>query len=314
MFVDDLADAVIKKRNPSVVGLDTLLEYVPAGVRKKHAELHGNTLKAAAEAIYEFNARIIDSVCDIVPAVKPQLAYFELYGSHGVECFERTVAYAHDMGLLVIADAKRGDIGATATAYAAAYLGESALDGGAAEKAFGADAMTVNPYLGADGVEPFLKRCDDSGKGIFVLVKTSNPSSGQLQDLDLKDGMKVYERVAGLVEEWGEGRVGSYGYASVGAVVGATYPEQAKSLRAMMPHAYILVPGYGAQGGTAVGAAAAFDESGLGAIVNASRSVLRAWKHERWGGMYSEDGFGDAARAEALRMKAELNAAIGATN
>lgn len=314
MFVDRLINGIIEKKNPSVVGLDTLLDYVPRSIRDRHAALHADPAKAAAEAIFEFNAGIIDAVRDVVPAVKPQLAYFELYGVHGVECFARTVARAREKGLLVIADAKRNDIGSTAAAYADAYLGETALGGGESARAFDADAMTVNPYLGADGIEPFLKNCDKFGKGLFVLVKTSNPSSGQFQDLELKSGQKVYEHVAELVDEWGDGRQGEYGYASVGAVVGATYPEQAKALRKILKRAYILVPGFGAQGGSAEGAAAAFDESGLGAVVNASRSVLTAWRHERWEGKYGEDDFAEAARAEALRMKSEINGAIGANS
>ena len=332
VFIDRLIESVIEKRNPSVIGLDTRIEFVPDSIRRACAEEFGANgqveavakaeanaaaaaaaaaaavAKAEAEALYRFNRVIIDSVKDIVPAVKPQIAFYEIYGSYGAEAFIKTAKYARDNGLMVIADCKRNDIGSTADAYAEAFLGSG-------EGAYFADALTVNPYLGIDGIEPFMRKCRENGKGIFALVKTSNASSGQLQDMELANGKKVYEHVAGLVSEWasGGGLAGSYGYSSVCAVVGATYPEQMKGLRDKYKKLYFLVPGYGAQGGGAQDAAAAFDSSGLGAVVNASRSVLCAWSHERWGGKYSHEDFGDAARAEALRMKADINLAIGAT-
>ena len=309
VFIDRLIERIIETRNPSVVGLDVNIGFVPKKLRDACAAEFGDGARAAAEAVFRFNCVIIDNIKDVVPAVKPQIAFYERYGMYGADAFIRTAAYARDNGLIVIADAKRGDIGSTADAYADAFLGDG--DG-----AYFADALTVNPYLGIDGVAPFIEKCKARDKGVFVLVKTSNPSSGDFQDLELTGGMKVYEHVAGKVDEWarGDGLIGAYGYSSVCAVVGATYPEQAKALRERFKRIYFLVPGYGAQGGSADGAAAAFDGAGLGALVNASRSVLCAWSHERWGGAYTHDDFGAAARAEALRMKSELNRAIGASD
>ena len=306
MFIDRLMDQIELKHNPSVIGLDPLLEYVPESIREKAQKKYGNTAKAAAKALLSFNKGIIDAICDIAPAVKPQLAYYEMYGYWGVKSFFKTVEYAKQKGLLVIVDGKRNDIGSTAGAYAKAYLGETALSDGITERVFYGDALTINPYLGIDGVAPFLKECKNHGKGVYILVKTSNESSGQLQDLMLQNGKKVYEEVAELVESWGADLIGRHGYSSVGAVVGATYPEQARELRKIMKHTCFLVPGFGAQGGTASDAAAAFDETGRGAIVNASRSVLCAWKHERWEGTYTHEDFGTAARSETVRMRDEL--------
>ena len=311
MFIDRLIEQIQKKDNPSVVGLDPLLEYVPESIRNAAVQEYGPSAKAAAEAIFRFNRIIIDCVHDLVPAVKPQSAYYELYGTEGVACFYRTVRYAQEHGLIVIADGKRNDIGSTASAYAKAYLGKTGLWDGQEHALFDADALTVNPYLGSDGIEPFTEACKQYNKGIFVLVKTSNPSSAQLQDMVFANGKTLYEQVAELVDSWGADLIGQEGYSSVGAVVGATWPEQARKLRQVMKHAYFLVPGFGAQGGSGADAAASFDSRGLGAIVNASRSVLCAWSHKRWDGKYAQEDFGDAARAEVLRMKAELNAAIG---
>ena len=315
IFIDRLIERIIETKNPSVVGLDTAIGFVPKGLRDVCDEEFGSGAHSDAEAIYRFNRIVIDSVKDIVPAVKPQIAFYELYGQYGASAFIRTAKYARDCGMIVIADAKRGDIGSTAAAYADAFLSGADVDKKPESALYFADAMTVNPYLGIDGVAPFIDNCKKNGKGIFVLVKTSNPSSGDFQDLDLSGGKKLYEQVAEKVEEWakGEGLVGGYGYSSVCAVVGATYPEQARALRERVRKLFFLVPGYGAQGGGAEDAAAAFDAAGLGAIVNASRSVLCAWKHERWGGKFGHDDFGEAARAEALRMRGEINQAIGAT-
>jgi len=306
-FIDRLIERIIETKNPSVIGLDTSIEFVPQKIRAACAEEFGEGAQAEAEAVYRFNRIIIDCVRDIVPAVKPQLAFYELLGARGMEAFAKTALYARDSGLLVIADGKRNDIGSTAGAYSGAYLG-------AGGSPFYADALTINPYLGFDGAAPFIDCCKKNGKGVFVLVKTSNPSSGDFQDLELANGKKLYEHVADKVQEWAceDGLLGTYGYSSVCAVVGATYPAQAKALRERAKRLYFLLPGYGAQGGSAEDAAAAFGESGLGAAVNASRSVLCAWRHERWGGKYGHDDFGEAARAEALRMKAEINRAIGA--
>lgn len=311
MFIDSLVAKIKEKNNPTVVGLDPKIEYVPDAIKSKHIKQCGIGTKSAAEAILEFNKRLIDSICDLVPAVKPQLAYYEMYGIDGLIAFEKTVSYAKGKGLLVIADGKRNDIGSTAEAYSAAFLGKAKLTCDVAEKVFDTDALTVNPYLGADGIKPFLDDCSKYGKGIFVLVKTSNKSSGQLQDLLTVSGQSIYEIVAELVSEWGKNLIGSSGYSSVGAVVGATYPNQAKILRKILKRSYILVPGYGAQGGTARDVANSFNCDGLGAIVNASRSIMCAYQSDLWKEKYNEDGFDQAAREEAIRMRDDINSAIG---
>ncbi len=310
MFVDRLIDAVKEKNNPSVVGLDPALEYVPARIREKAFERHGKGLKGAAEAILEFNLKIIDAVYDLVPAVKLQLAFYEMYGIDGIRVFQETARHARSKGLLVIGDGKRNDIGSTALAYSTAYLGKVTVDGDEKEGVFDVDALTVNPYLGWDGIKPFIDDCASFGKGIFILVKTSNPSSAQVQDLVTADGRSISEIVAGYVEEWGRALTGKYGYSSVGAVVGATYPEQAVRLRSIMKNSYILVPGYGAQGGSARDAAAAFNSDGLGAIVNASRSIVLAYRSQLWKGLFGEEEFDKAARAEAMRMRDDINKAL----
>lgn len=309
MFIDQLIEKIREKNNPSVAGLDPKLEYVPSFIRERAFNEYGRNLKGAAEAILEFNKRLMDALADVIPAVKPQLAYYEMYGFEGVRAFHETVAYAKSKGLLVIADGKRNDIGSTAEAYSAAFLGRTMLDGQACA-AFDADALTVNAYLGIDGIKPFLDDCGKYGKGIFILVKTSNKSSGQLQDLQTQQGKSIYETMAEHVEEWGKAHRGVHGYSSIGAVVGATYPEQAKVLREVMKHAYILVPGYGAQGGTAADAANSFNQDGLGAVVNASRSVMCAYQSEKWKDKYGEQDFAEAARAEAIRMRDDINKAL----
>ncbi len=309
-FSDKLADAIRAKGNPTVMGLDPKLAYIPPHIRNQAARVSRNAFQAAAESIVAFNFALVDAVADIVPAVKPQLAYYELYGTEGLRAFELTCRYAREKGMLVIADGKRNDIGSTAEAYSGAFLGRTVLDGEGEVPVFDTDALTVNGYLGADGIEPFLQDCDRYGKGIFVLVKTSNPSSGQLQDLKLADGRAVYEMMADLVTQWGEGRNGACGYSSVGAVVGATWPRQLEEMRVRMPHAWILVPGYGAQGGTAQDVAKAFDADGLGAIVNASRSLMCAWQKADWKADHADTDFAAAARAEAIRMRDDIRAAL----
>lgn len=304
-FSDKLARKIIEKQNPSVLGLDPKLEYIPDSIKRKAFDEYSCFEQAAAHSIAEFNKRLIDAVCDIIPAVKPQLAYYEMYGIHGIWAFNETVKYAKSKDLIVIADGKRNDIGSTSEAYASAYLGKTDINGENKE-IFDADALTVNGYLGSDGIKPFVEACEKFGKGIFVLVKTSNPSSGELQDLTLDDGRKVYEAMADMVNEWGRTTKGQCGYSSVGAVVGATYPEQLKLLRKRMPESWILVPGYGAQGGKASDVAHAFDKNGLGAVINASRSLMCAYKSERWKNEYSAEEFDKAARAEAVRMKEEI--------
>ncbi|NLU51597.1 MAG: orotidine-5'-phosphate decarboxylase [Clostridiaceae bacterium] len=309
-FSDRLAAKIIEKKNPSVLGLDPKLEYIPDSIKEKALRQNSCPYKAAAESILEFNKKLIDAVHDIIPAVKPQLAYYEMYGTEGIRVFHETVRYAESKNMLVIADGKRNDIGTTAEAYSAAYLGMPQIYG-ENKAAFNTDALTVNPYLGSDGIKPFIKACEEYGKGIFILVKTSNPSSVELQDLTLSDGRKVYEAMADMVSKWGETTIGSCGYSSVGAVVGATWPEQLKELRKRMPKAWILVPGYGAQGGKASDIAQAFDKNGLGAIVNASRSLMCAYKLDAWKDKFTHEEFDKAARAEAQRMKEDILSAIG---
>ncbi len=310
MFIDKLIESIKEKNNPTVVGLDPKIEYVPSFIKEKAFKEFGVTLKGAAQAIIQFNKQLVDAVYDKVPAVKPQLAYYEMYGIEGMIAFDETCRYAGSKGLLVIADGKRNDIGTTAEAYSRAFLGETVLADEIKQKAFDTDALTVSPYLGIDGIKPFIDDCDKHEKGIFVLVKTSNKSSGQLQDLVTQDCRSIYEIMASYVNEWGKNVRGQYGYSSVGAVVGATYPNQAKLLRSIMKHAYILVPGYGAQGGTARDCVNNFNSDGLGAIVNASRSIMCAYMSDNWKNLYSEDKFAEAARAEVIRMKEDLNSAL----
>lgn len=304
MSFDRLIQKIIEMKNPSVAGLDPKLDYVPEYLRRSFLDEDGETLKAAAKAIFRYNQMLIDALCDIVPAVKLQAAYYEMYGHHGVKTMERTIRYARLKGMYVITDAKRNDIGATMEAYTAAHLGSVKI-GECEYEPFGADALTVNGYLGTDGISPLLGVCKTQGKGIFVLCKTSNPSSGEFQDL-LIDGVPLYARMGDKCEEWGADTVGTYGYSAVGAVVGATYPEQLESLRKRMPHTMFLVPGYGAQGGGAKGIAGGFDANGLGAIVNSSRAILCAYKKEGC----DERDFAGAARREALRMRDDLTSYI----
>ncbi|MBQ4466363.1 MAG: orotidine-5'-phosphate decarboxylase [Oscillospiraceae bacterium] len=300
MGFDRLIEKIKETGNPSVVGLDPKLDYVPAYLRKKYQEEDGCTLQAAARAIFAFNKAIINEVCDIVPAIKPQAAYYEMYGYNGVKALEDTIRYAKSKGMFVITDGKRNDIGATMTAYTAAHLGSVTVGENEIEP-FGADALTVNGYLGSDGINPLLEVCKAKDKGIFVLVKTSNPSSGELQD-QLMDGVPLYARMGDLCEKWGAEMIGKYGYSAVGAVVGATYPAQLRELRERLPHTFFLVPGYGAQGGGAEGVAGAFDENGLGGIVNSSRGIMCAYQKEGC----DEHDFAKAARREALRMRDDI--------
>ena len=304
MSVDQLIQKIKEKQNPSVAGLDPQISYVPAYIRERAYREYGKTLKGAAEAVWEFNKGLIDALYDVVPAVNPQSAFYELYGLPGEEVLHRTIRYAKEKGLYVILDVKRNDIGSTAQAYSAAYLGKVDIDGEQVE-ACPVDSVTVNPYLGTDGILPFVQDCKIYGKSMFTLVKTSNPSSGELQDLLLGDA-RIYEKVAELVCKWGAECMGESGYSSVGAVVGATYPEQAKTLRKLMPKAYFLVPGYGAQGGNAQDVKNSFNDDGLGAIVNSSRGIMCAYKKGDW----KEEAFAEAARAEAIRMKEELNSIL----
>jgi len=304
MSIQTLIEKIKAKGNPTVAGLDARLEYIPPHISSRNMMLHGETLRAAAESVVAFNCGLIDALCDVVPAVKPQAAYYELLGSYGAMALKETIDYAHAKGMYVIGDIKRNDIGATATAYAEAYLGKTRV-GDTEIAPYGCDGVTINGYLGSDGVNPFLKECRERGKTLFVLVKTSNPSSGELQNRDM-EGKPLYVRMAEMVGKWGEGLETSSGYNQVGAVVGATYPEEQKIVRELLHKSYFLVPGYGAQGAGAKDVAQAFNDDGLGAIVNSSRAIMCAWK--KTGG----DGhdYKEAARAEALRMRDEIVACI----
>lgn len=306
MAFDRLIEKIVEMQNPTVAGLDPKLDYVPASIKEACFAKYGKTLDGAAAALFEFNKALIDSLCDIVPAIKPQAAYYEMYGWQGVKALCDTIAYAKSKGMFVITDGKRNDIGTTMEAYATAHLGATDVAGEQLD-AFGADALTVNGYLGTDGIEPLASVCGEKDKGIFVLVKTSNPSSGELQDMKLDTDETVYEHMGRMCENWGEELMGKYGYSAVGAVVGATYPEQLKEMRAKLPHTFFLVPGYGAQGGGAEDVKNAFDENGLGAIINSSRGIMCAWKKQN----LTEEDFAQAARIEAIRMRDEIITAIG---
>jgi orotidine-5'-phosphate decarboxylase len=301
-FADRLIDRINKKGSSICVGLDPRLDQIPAFIKEKMQGKYKNLLTAAAESILEFNRGIIDAVHDLVPIVKPQIAFYEQYGAEGFRAFEETLRYAKDKGLLTLVDAKRGDIGSTAEAYAKAFLGKVELFGEFAF-AFDADAVTVNPYLGYDGIKPFIQESREHGKGIFVLAKTSNASSGDIQDLEMKDGNAVYEIVANYIESWGADDVGEEGYSLLGAVVGATYPAQAEKLRALMPHNIFLVPGYGAQGGTAKDVKVCFNKDGKGAIVNSSRGITFAWENSD---KFTERDYAAAAREAVVEMRESL--------
>lgn len=304
MSFDRLIDKIIQMKNPTVVGLDPKLEYVPDFIKSKYFLQDGETLKAAAKAIFKFNQAIIDEIYDIVPAIKPQAAYYEMYGYFGMKTLEKTIKYAKLKGMYVITDGKRNDIGATMEAYTTAHLGAVKVGDNEIEP-FGADALTVNGYLGTDGISPLLKICEEKDKGIFVLVKTSNKSSGELQDRLMGD-VPLYRVMGDMCENWGSSQIGKYGYSSVGAVVGATYPQQLTELRKELKHTMFLVPGYGAQGGGAEGIAGAFDENGLGAIVNSSRAIMCAYKKEGC----PDTEFAKAARREAERMRDDITSYI----
>jgi orotidine-5'-phosphate decarboxylase len=300
MSFDILQEKIIDMQNPTVVGLDPLPDYVPKHIMEKHISEKGETLQAAADAYYEFNCGLIDALYDIVPAVKPQSAYYELLGHAGVEALKKTADYAKAKGLYVIADIKRNDIGSTAEAYAEAYLGSVRI-GKSALFPFDFDAVTINAYLGSDGVIPFIAACKRGGKSVFALVKTSNPSSAELQDLMVGD-RTLYTAVGDLLADLSADTMGRYGFSCVGAVVGATYPEEMKYLRSRLKNTFFLVPGFGAQGGGAKDVVHAFHEGGRGAIINSSRSIICAWKKTGNNGL----DFAETARNEALKMRGEL--------
>ncbi len=305
-MIDRLIKEIEKKKNPSVVGLDPTLQMMPEYLREQYFSQYGETPEAVGRMYSEFNRKIIDAVSDIVPAVKPQIAMYEKYGIPGFRAYLETCEYASDAGLIVIGDIKRGDISSTAAAYAAHLSGADIM--GNRIDVWREDAVTVNPYLGIDGIRPFLEACRSEEKGIFVLVRTSNPSSAELQELKLTDGRKLYEAVADLTVQWGMECMGSCGYSEIGAVVGATQRAQGEELRKRMPHTFFLVPGYGAQGGTAEDVAGFFDNNGYGAVISSSRGITSEYlKNER----YSDRDFAEAAAEAAKAMRDALQKALG---
>ena len=305
-MINQLVANIKKTGAPIVVGLDPMLNYIPEQVQKKAFAEYGETLEGAAEAIWQFNKEIVDKTYDLIPAVKPQIAMYEQFGLPGIAEFNKTVDYCKEKGLVVIGDIKRGDIGSTSAAYAVGHIGKVKV-GSKTYAPFDEDFVTVNPYLGSDGVNPFLDVCKEEKKGIFVLVKTSNPSSGEFQDQKI-DGRPLYELVGEKVAAWGSEVMGDE-YSYVGAVVGATYPEMGKVLRKVMPKAYILVPGYGAQGGKGKDLVHFFNEDGLGAIVNSSRGIIAAYKQEQYT-KFGAENFGDASRAAVETMIADIKGAL----
>lgn len=305
-MINKLVDKIKKTAAPIVVGLDPMLNYVPEQVQKAAFEQYGETLEGAAEAIWQFNKEIIDKTYDLIPAVKPQIAMYEQFGIPGMIAYEKTVSYAQEKDLVVIGDIKRGDIGSTSAAYAVGHLGQVQV-GSKKYSGFHEDFATVNPYLGSDGIKPFIDVCKEEKKGLFILVKTSNPSSGEFQD-QLIDGKPLYELVGEKVAAWGEEHMGDQ-YSYIGAVVGATYPEMGKVLRKVMPKSFILVPGYGAQGGKGKDLVHFFDKDGLGAIVNSSRGIIAAYKQEDYA-KFGAENFGDASRAAVEAMIADIQGAL----
>lgn len=303
--IDILIDKIRKTNNPTVMGLDPRYDIIPDCVKNKYDK----TLQGVSEAILEYNKALIDATYDIIPAIKPQIAFYEMFGVEGINVFNETCKYARKKQMVVIADIKRGDIGTTAQGYSNAFLGKTQV-GNTEIDVFNVDFVTINPYMGTDCVKPFIEDCKKYNKGIFILVKTSNKSSGEIQDLILQNGKTIYETVAELVNEWGKDLIGEFGYSSISSVVGATYPQQLKELRKIMPASYFLIPGYGAQGGKAGDIALGFDNKGLGGIVNASRSLMCAYKSDLWKEKFTEVEYAKATRAEAIRMKNELNEAL----
>lgn len=305
-MINKLVSKIQKTNAPIVVGLDPTLNLIPEAVKKTAYEQYGETLEGAAEAIWQFNKEIVDHTYDLIPAVKPQIAMYEQFGIPGLIAFHKTVSYCKSKDLVVIGDIKRGDIGSTSTAYAVGHLGKVKI-GSHSYYGFDEDFVTVNPYLGSDGVQPFIDVCKEEKKGIFVLVKTSNPSSGEFQD-QMVGNRPLYEIVGEEVAKWGETCMGDQ-YSYVGAVVGATYPQMGKILREIMPKAYILVPGYGAQGGKGKDLAHFFDKDGLGAIINSSRGIIGAYQMEQYAN-YGQVNYGQAARAAVLDMKKDIESAF----
>ena len=302
-MIRQLIEKIQKTKAPVCVGLDPMLSYVPEHIQAAAFEQYGETLEGAAEAIWQFNREIVDHTFDLIPSVKPQIAMYEQFGIEGLKVYKRTVDYCKEKGLIVIGDAKRGDIGSTSAAYAVGHIG-SVQVGSKTYSGFDTDLLTVNPYLGTDGVKPFVDVCSSHDRGLFVLVKTSNPSSGEFQDR-LIDGRPLYEWVAEKVVEWGDASMDG-DYSNVGAVVGATYPEMSRILRNLMPRTYFLVPGYGAQGGTAEDLKHCFNKDGLGAIVNSSRGIIAAYKQEKYK-QFGPEHFAEASRQAVIDMVADIN-------
>ena len=302
-MIRQLIEKIQKTKAPVCVGLDPMLSYVPEHIQAAAFEQYGETLEGAAEAIWQFNREIVDHTFDLIPSVKPQIAMYEQFGIEGLKVYKRTVDYCKEKGLIVIGDAKRGDIGSTSAAYAVGHIG-SVQVGSKTYSGFDTDFLTVNPYLGTDGVKPFVDVCSSHDRGLFVLVKTSNPSSGEFQDR-LIDGRPLYEWVAEKVVEWGDASMDG-DYSNVGAVVGATYPEMSQILRNLMPRTYFLVPGYGAQGGTAEDLKHCFNKDGLGAIVNSSRGIIAAYKQEKYK-QFGPEHFAEASRQAVIDMVADIN-------
>ena len=305
-MIRQLIEKIQKTKAPICVGLDPMLSYVPEHIQAAAFEQYGETLEGAAEAIWQFNKEIVDHTFDLIPAVKPQIAMYEQFGIEGLKVYKRTVDYCKEKGLVVIGDAKRGDIGSTSAAYATGHIG-SVQVGSKTYSGFDTDFLTVNPYLGTDGVKPFVDVCNSHDRGLFVLVKTSNPSSGEFQDR-LIDGRPLYEWVAEKVAEWGNASMDG-DYSNVGAVVGATYPEMSRILRNLMPHTYFLVPGYGAQGGTAEDLKHCFNKDGLGAVVNSSRGIIAAYKQEKYK-KFGTEHFAEASRQAVMDMVADINSVL----
>lgn len=308
-MIQKLIEGIKRTKAPIVVGLDPMMNYIPEYIQKKAFAEFGETLEGAAEAVWQYNKGIVDAVYELVPAVKPQIAMYEQFGIEGLKAFEKTVSYCQEKGLVVIGDIKRGDIGSTSEAYAVGHLGKVQV-GSHSFSGFHEDFVTVNPYLGSDGVKPFMKICKEEKKGLFILVKTSNPSSGEFQDR-LVDGRPLYELVGEQVAAWGEELMGDT-YSYVGAVVGATYPEMGKTLRKIMPKSFILVPGYGAQGGKGADLVHFFNDDGLGAIVNSSRGIIAAYKQEKYASFGAEN-YAEASRQAVLDMQADIQGALEAS-
>ena len=302
-MINRLIQKIQETKAPICVGLDPMLNYIPEHILEAAYGTCGETLEGAAEAIWQYNKEIIDHTWDLIPSVKPQIAMYEQFGIEGLKAYKKTVDYCQEKGLIVIGDVKRGDIGSTSAAYATGHIGRVKV-GNNVCSGFDTEFITVNPYLGTDGIKPFVDACNEFDKGLFVLVKTSNPSSGEFQER-LIDGRPLYELVAEKVVEWGSASTDG-AYSNVGAVVGATYPEMSKVLRKLMPHTYFLVPGYGAQGGTAEDLRHCFNEDGLGAVVNSSRGIIAAYKQEKYR-EFGPERFGEASRQAVKDMVADIN-------